>query len=63
MIEIEDFFRTFLTKPFPPLEYFNDSLVVLSASAISVKDLSKDFLEITFNDGAHTKLTIQSLLK
>ena len=26
-------------------EYFNDSLVVLSASAISVKDLSKEFVD------------------
>ena len=27
------------------VEYFNDGLVVLSASAISVKDLSKDFVD------------------
>ena len=27
------------------LEYFNDSLVVLSASAINIKNLSKEFLE------------------
>ena len=27
------------------VEYFNDSLVVLSASAISVKDLSKEFVD------------------
>ena len=27
------------------LEYFNDSLVVLSASAINVKDLSKEFVD------------------
>ena len=27
------------------IEYFNDTLVILSASAISVKDLTKDFME------------------
>ena len=27
------------------IEYFNDSLVVLSASAINVKDLSKEFID------------------
>tara|TARA_Y100001970_G_scaffold258519_1_gene338511 strand:+ start:218 stop:610 length:393 start_codon:yes stop_codon:yes gene_type:complete len=27
------------------VEYFNDSLVVLSASAVNVKNISKDFLE------------------
>ena len=27
------------------VEYFNDSLVVLSASAINIKDLSKDFVD------------------
>jgi len=27
------------------VEYFNDSLVVLSASAINVKDLSKEFID------------------
>ena len=27
------------------VEYFNDNLVVLSASAINIKDLSKEFLE------------------
>ena len=27
------------------IEYFNDALVILSASAISVKDLTKDFME------------------
>ena len=27
------------------VEYFNNSLVVLSASAINIKDLSKDFME------------------
>ena len=27
------------------VEYFNDSLVILSASAISIKNLSKEFLE------------------
>ena len=32
------------------VEYFNDDLVVLSASAISVKDLSKDFLDNLIKD-------------
>ena len=27
------------------IEYFNDTLVILSASAISIKDLTKDFME------------------
>ena len=27
------------------IEYFNDTLVILSASAINVKDLTKDFME------------------
>ena len=32
------------------VEYFNDSLVVLSASAINLKDLSKEFLDSLSND-------------
>ena len=32
------------------VEYFNDSLVVLSASAINLKDLSKEFLDNLSND-------------
>ena len=32
------------------VEYFNDSLVVLSASAINVIDLSKEFLDNLSND-------------
>ena len=32
------------------VEYFNDSLVVLSASAINVKNLSKDFIDNLNND-------------
>ena len=27
------------------IEYFNDTLIILSASAISIKDLTKDFIE------------------
>ena len=36
-------------------EYFNDSLVVLSASAINVKDLSKEFVD-NLNKDTHDKL-------
>ena len=32
------------------IEYFNDNLVVLSASAIDVKDLSKDFINNLSNE-------------
>ena len=32
------------------VEYFNDSLVVLSASAVNLKDLSKEFLDNLSND-------------
>ena len=32
------------------IEYFNDTLVILSASAISIKDLTKDFMEELNND-------------
>ena len=32
------------------VEYFNDNLVVLSASAINIKDLSKEFLHNLNND-------------
>ena len=32
------------------VEYFNDSLVVLSTSAISVKDLSSEFVDILTKD-------------
>ena len=38
------------------VEYFNDSLVVLSASAINVKDLSKEFLD-NLNKDIRDKLT------
>ena len=38
------------------VEYFNDSLVVLSASAISVKDLSKEFIDNLSKD-TQDKLT------
>ena len=37
------------------VEYFNDNLVVLSASAINTKDLSKEFLE-NLNDDTKNKL-------
>ena len=37
------------------VEYFNDNLVVLSASAINIKDLSKDFLD-NLNKDTQTKL-------
>ena len=38
------------------VEYFNDNLVVLSASAINVKDLSKEFLA-NLNKDIRDKLT------
>jgi len=38
------------------VEYFNDSLVVLSASAINVKDLSKEFVD-NLNKDTQNKLT------
>ena len=37
------------------VEYFNDNLVVLSASAINIKDLSKEFLD-NLNDDTKNKL-------
>ena len=37
------------------VEYFDDNLVVLSASAINIKDLSKEFLE-NLNDDTKNKL-------
>jgi len=37
------------------VEYFNDNLVVLSASAINTKDLSKEFLD-NLNDDTKNKL-------
>jgi len=37
------------------VEYFNDNLVVLSASAINIKDLSKEFLH-NLNDDTKNKL-------
>ena len=37
------------------VEYFNDNLVVLSASAINTKDLSKEFLH-NLNDDTKSKL-------
>ena len=38
------------------VEYFNDSLVVLSVSALNVKDLSKEFLD-NLSKGTQDKLT------
>ena len=38
------------------VEYFNDSLVVLSASVINVKDLSKEFVD-SLNKDTQDKLT------
>ena len=38
------------------VEYFNDSLVVLSTSAINIKDLSKEFVD-NLNKDTHNKLT------
>ena len=42
------------------VEYFNDSLVVLSASAINVKDLSKEFVD-NLNKDAQNKLTDKNI--
>ena len=39
------------------VEYFNDNLVVLSASAINTKDLSKEFLE-NLNDDTKNKFRL-----
>ena len=42
------------------VEYFNDSLVVLSASAINVKDLSEEFVENLTKD-SQEKLTDKNI--
>ena len=42
------------------VEYFNDSLVVLSASAINIKDLSKDFVN-NLNKDTQNKLTDKNI--
>ena len=42
------------------LEYFNNSLVVLSASAINVKDLSKEFVD-NLNQDTQDKLTDKNI--
>jgi len=42
------------------VEYFNDSLVVLSASAINVKDLSKEFVD-NLNKDTQDKLTDKNI--
>jgi len=42
------------------VEYFNDSIVVLSASAINVKDLSKEFVD-NLNEDTQDKLTDKNI--
>ena len=42
------------------VEYFNDSLVVLSVSAINVKDLSKEFVD-NLNKETQNKLTDKNI--
>ena len=42
------------------VEYYNDSLVVLSASAINVKDLSKEFVD-NLNKDTQNKLTDKNI--
>ena len=42
------------------VEYFNDSLVVLSASAINVKDLSKEFVD-NLNKDTQNNLTDKNI--
>ena len=42
------------------VEYFNDSLVVLSASAINVKDLSREFVD-NLNQDTQKKLTDKNI--
>ena len=42
------------------VEYFNDSLVVLSASAINIKDLSKEFVSNLHKD-TQNKLTDKNI--
>ena len=42
------------------MEFFNDSLVVLSASAINVKDLSKEFVD-NLNKDTQDKLTNKNI--
>ena len=52
---IEDFFVQDGT-----VEYFNDNLVVLSASVINIKDLSKEFVE-DLNKDTQDKLTDKNI--
>ena len=42
------------------VEYFNDSLVVLSASSINIKDLSKELVD-NLNKDTQNKLTDQNI--
>ena len=55
-VNFEDFFVQDGT-----IEYFNDSLVVLSASAINVKDLSKEFVD-NLNKDTQDKLTDKNII-
>ena len=52
---VEDFFVQDGT-----VEYFNDNLIVLSASAINVKDLSKNFVD-NLNKDTQDKLTDKNI--
>ena len=52
---IEDFFVQDGT-----VEYFNDNLVVLSASVINIKDLSKEFVD-NLNKDTQDKLTDKNI--
>ena len=52
-------FENFLVQE-GAVEYFNDSLVVLSASVINVKDLSKEFVD-NLNKDTQNKLTDKNI--
>jgi len=42
------------------VEYFNDSLIILSASAKNVKDISKEFID-NLSEGTQKKLTEKNI--
>ena len=42
------------------VEYFNDSLAILSASAVNIKELSKDYLENLYKE-TQNKLTKENI--
>ena len=42
------------------VEYFNDNLIILSVSAINIKDLSKDFVD-NLNKDTQNKLTDKNI--